>query len=113
MGKRAEDAKAWRSFVAMRLLPRLQRDKERAAAAKGSSSQVGKGIGLTMRMHDNYAQHCVRLARLVTIRPCLPLTTTTTTTTLCKQEARLAVMRRANPTFVLRNWIAQDAIEVR
>lgn len=23
------------------------------------------------------------------------------------------MMRRANPTFVLRNWIAQDAIEVR
>jgi uncharacterized protein YdiU (UPF0061 family) len=22
-------------------------------------------------------------------------------------------MRQANPTFVLRNWIAQDAIEVR
>lgn len=29
------------------------------------------------------------------------------------QEGRLAVMRAANPTFVLRNWVAQDAIEVR
>lgn len=29
------------------------------------------------------------------------------------QEERLAAMRATNPTFVLRNWVAQDAIEVR
>lgn len=30
MAKREEDAKAWRDFVAGKLVPRLQRDKERA-----------------------------------------------------------------------------------
>jgi hypothetical protein len=43
MGKREEDAKAWKDFITTRLLPRLQREK-------GQHSQVGVCVCVCVAM---------------------------------------------------------------